>query len=209
MKTAVIKGLITDTLTSDFNYIKCGYKDDAAKHCEKAKTATKGQDLSVFCPHADTDPQFMCDSRRWYFSDLHQHDIPMVAAKRFETFAGNRFNFTRQKFLMESFRNFELYDHANPTDYGGWGYGNSTSKGIGFNLPVCVSAKPRFFERKGYPSICGDWHASETESFINAMNAGVNSTIYKYRKDSLPMYLYTEIIPQVGRTFTPVFTTIY
>ncbi|KAK0101373.1 hypothetical protein ONS95_006548 [Cadophora gregata] len=204
VKMTVIKSLITDTLTSDFNYIKCGYKDDAAAHCEKAKDATKGQDLSVFCPHADTDPQFMCDSRRWYFSDLHQHDIPMVAAKKFETFAGNRFNFTRQKFLMESFRNYELYTHAKPTDYGGWGYGNSTSKGIGFNLPVCVSAKPRFFERKGYPSICGDWHASETESFIGAMNAGVNSTIYKYRKDSMPMYLYTEVIPQALDSFQPL-----
>ncbi|KAH7395873.1 hypothetical protein BKA64DRAFT_71854 [Cadophora sp. MPI-SDFR-AT-0126] len=204
VKTAVVKALITDTLTSDFNYIKCGYKDNAAVHCEKAKNATKGQDLSVFCPHADTDPQFMCDSRRWYFSDLHQHDIPMVAAKKFETFAGNRFNFTRQQFLMESFRNYELYAHTNPTDYGGWGYGNSSSTGIGFNLPVCVSAKPRFFERKGYPSICGDWHASETESFIEAMNAGVNSSIYKYRRHSMPMYLYTEIISQALNDFPPL-----
>ncbi|KAH7360272.1 hypothetical protein BKA65DRAFT_181486 [Rhexocercosporidium sp. MPI-PUGE-AT-0058] len=204
IKTAVIKALITDTLTTDFNYIKCGYKEDAAAHCKKAESATKGKYLSVFCPHADTDPQFMCDSRRWYFSDLHQHDIPMVAAKKFETFAGNRFNFTHQKFLMESFRNYERHTHNNPTDYGAWGYGNATSKSIGFNLPVCVSDKPRFFEKKGYPSICGDWHASETESFIGAMNAGVNSTIYKYRKDSLPMYLHTEIIPQALDDFQPL-----
>ncbi len=198
VKTAVVKGLISDTLTGDFNYIKCGYFEHAASHCKKAETAKKGKDLSVFCPYPDTDPQFMCNARRWYFADRHQHDIPMVAAKKFEGFASNRFNFTQHNLLQESFQNYELYGYSKPGEFESWGYGNSSSQGIGFNLPVCVTDKPRFFERKGYPSICGDWHSSETAAFIEAMHTGPNSTIYSYRHDGKPMYLYTEIIPQVS-----------
>ncbi|CZS93260.1 hypothetical protein WAI453_000921 [Rhynchosporium graminicola] len=204
VKAALVKSLITDVLTADFNYIKCGYKDDAAAHCKKAETATKGKDLSVFCPHADTDPQFMCDSRRWYFSDARAHDIPMVAAKKFEYFANGKFNLTRQGFLEESFRNYELYTYSNPDDFGAWPYGNSTGESIGFNLPVCVTDKPRFFEKKGFPSICGDWKASETVSFLEAMNAGNESSIFRYRHNKLPMRLHTDIIPAALDDFQPV-----
>ncbi|KAK2629081.1 hypothetical protein QTJ16_002184 [Diplocarpon rosae] len=202
IKRAMVKSLISDTITSDFNYIKCGFDQSAPRLC-KASLESGKADSTVFCPHPDTDPQFMCDAKRWYFADHHAHDRKMAGAGGFETFAGGRFNFTTRDFLLESFRNYEQYGYANPENFGAWGHDNSTSQSVGFRLPVCITDKPRF-GKKGYPAICGDWHSSQTAAFIDAMNAGMNSTIYKYRHDKSPMKLYTEIIPQALDDFPPL-----
>ncbi|PBP24905.1 hypothetical protein BUE80_DR004096 [Diplocarpon rosae] len=202
IKKAMVKSLISDTLTSDFNFIKCGFDQSAPRLC-KASLESGKADSTVFCPHPDTDPQFMCDAKRWYFADHRAHARKIVGAGGFETFAGGRFNFTTRDFLLESFRNYEQYGYANPENFGAWGHDNSTSQSVGFRLPVCITDKPHF-GKKGYPAICGDWHSSETAAFIDAMNAGVNSTIYQYRHDKSPMKLYTEIIPQALDDFPPL-----
>jgi len=177
------------------------YSKPSSEWDERMTTLSK----SRFCPLPDTDPNMICQVEKWYFAVTSQHDRAMNGLDSFEGFQLNRFKFKRKELFKESFDNYircgnnctNLDWHKGPFSR------DMTFAGI-FHIPTCKSDNLRLMDFtqfwgwkahpgkswNGYqtgewttwnfPAVCGDHHASETQGFLEAMNAGIHSDVYAH-----------------------------
>jgi hypothetical protein len=202
----MIKDVASDLMARSYNYNKCAHHQEGVKLCRDAQQNPHKIGLSRYCPEPETSPNLICQLGKWAFSVHQQHEIEMVGISSFERFNNNKYNFTLSEFQEEIWKSYKRCgNNCSDTDWGSLPFGTSIVSE--WKLPTCVNDGIQindFFIDQGavnnqnawgFPSICGDYHANETEGFMNAMHIGINSTVYKGRETAI---LWSDRIPRVS-----------
>lgn len=213
----MVKNIISDVLAQGYNYMKCTHQSDAPKLCRDAKSNPRKIGHSRFCPEPEADPYLICQLGKWYFSVLQQHEREMIGIDNFEKFHFNKFKFKLPELLQEAWESYKRCGNkCQRTQWQNLPFSADLAPG-GFSLPTCVSdyitlddffkheGKPNNLHSWGFPSVCGNFRSNETRGFMDALNAGFETKVYKNRE---PKLLWVDRIPRVS-SLTVAFVCLF
>jgi hypothetical protein len=189
LETKLVKQIAGKILEDGHGYAKCTYEKDALAHCNSARNG-KHNDFSnaMFCPRPKTDPTLICGGARIYVDGTgwtRERELPIrpdYANKQDpeHRLAGwKKYGITSYEDLMlESFQDYEKNHNTQFMRVGTVGMLDTTG---GFRIPTCVHEHVHLYdftvgrrpgnwnygsERAGFPMICGDHRANETQAFL-------------------------------------------
>jgi hypothetical protein len=198
------------------------YSKPSSEWDDNMRTLSK----SRFCPRPDTEPDLICQAEKWYFAVNNQHNRALNGLDAFESFQGDRFKFRGKELFRESYDNYlRCGNNCTNLDWHKGPFSRDMAFAGIFHIPTCQSDKLHLEDftqywgwkahpgkswngyRHGewtgwnFPAVCGDHHAGETKSFLEAMNAGVFSDVYAHHYSMRSTdQLWRDRIPRVSNS---------